>query len=775
MSKLVIVESPTKARTIAKFLGKGFTIESSYGHIRDLPKSKMGIDIEHDFEPQYLIPKEAKKTVTALQKTAQKSDEIILATDEDREGEAIAWHLTQALGLGNSKSQIPNPKRIVFHEITKSAIERALENPRQIDMQLVDAQQARRVLDRLVGYELSPFLWTKVRRGLSAGRVQSVALRLVVEREREIGKFEAREYWTLEAKLSKSHPHLTSPIKGEESLTDSPPPVGGARGGVFIAKLQAMDDKALKKFDIKDKKSADALVADLEGAEYKVVDIQKKETRRFPAAPFITSTLQQEAARKLGMSAKQTMVLAQQLYETGLITYMRTDSANLAESALRQAQEVIIERFGKEYSLAQPRRYKTKSKGAQEAHEAIRPTDFAVVPENFKGNADARQWKLYDLIWKRTLASQMPEAVFDQTAVDIQASPSSGLRPSSPARGEGNSPSPLAGEGRVRGYLFRATGQVIKFDGFIKVYTEGRDEEEENGELAEGELPQLKLKEILQLHDLDGVQHFTQPPPRYTDATIVKALEEYGIGRPSTYAPTISTILERGYVERKEKKFFPTEIGLHVNDILVEHFPKIVDYQFTAKMEEELDEIAEGKLKWQPVIREFYEPFKENLENKKKSVEKKVEMTDIPCPICGKPLVKKYGRFGQFLACQDYPQCKGTKPLPEEEAAQKKLAEEYGDKVCPECGQGKVVIKRGRFGPFLGCDRYPECKYIGKIEKKTGVVCPQCNIGELVEKRTRKGRTFWGCNRYPECEYATWKYPVPGGHTETEIKKEPAT
>ncbi len=730
MPRLIIVESPTKGRTISKFLGKEFKIESSFGHIRDLPESEMGVDVAKDFEPKYIIPKDKAKIVSSLKKLAQKAAEVILATDEDREGEAIAWHLVQALGLNEIKNQKSTPsssppyqggkregvKRIVFHEITKQAIEESLKNPRGIDINLVDAQQARRILDRLVGYELSPFLWKKVKRGLSAGRVQSVALRLVVEREREIEKFKPREYWTVEARLKKQ----------EDPDTRS-----------FTAKLAQIEGQALKKFDLQNKEAAEKIVKDLTGAKYQVLDVKEKEVRRFPAAPFTTSTLQQEAARKLGLSAKQTMMLAQQLYETGYITYMRTDSVNLAEQALSQARDVIAEKFGKDYVLPQPRRYKTKSKGAQEAHEAVRPTDMAQNPQILEGTLEKKQAQLYDLIWKRTIASQMPEAVFDQTTADIEAKK---LQATSY-------------------HLFRATGQVLKFDGFIKVYTEGRDEKEDEEELPEGELPSLQRSEVLNLKSLDGKQHFTEPPPRYTDATLVKTLEEYGIGRPSTYAPTISTILERGYVERKEKKFHPTEIGRVVSDLLVEHFPKIVDYQFTARMEEELDEIAEGKLKWQPVIREFYDPFKENLEKKKKTVEKQVEQTDIPCPVCGKPMVKKFGRFGQFLACSDYPKCKGTKPLPEEEALQKKLEAENHGKTCPKCGKGELVVKRGKFGHFLGCSRYPECDYIGRIEKKTGIVCPKCGQGELVEKRTRKRRTFWGCNRYPDCDHATWQHP----------------
>ncbi|OGE76176.1 MAG: DNA topoisomerase I [Candidatus Doudnabacteria bacterium RIFCSPLOWO2_01_FULL_48_57] len=728
MSKLVIVESPTKAKTISKFLGKEFKIESSFGHIRDLPKSKMGIDIEKDFEPEYLIPRDKSKHVKELQALAKKADEVILATDEDREGEAIAWHLVHALKLDEKQA-----KRIVFHEITKTAIEKALENPRHIYLHLVDAQQARRVLDRLVGYELSPFLWTKVKYGLSAGRVQSVAMRLIVEREREIEKFKTQEYWTIEAKLSPN------------------PPTGGKQHEIFGAKLHSIDGAALKKFDIPSKEQGDKIVADLKGAAYTVEEITKKEVKRSPAAPFTTSTLQQEAARKLGMSAKQTMTLAQKLYELGYITYMRTDSVNLAESALTQAQSVISKKYGKDY-VGSTRRYKTKSKGAQEAHEGIRPTDLSVEAGNLEGeDLDAKHAKLYDLIWKRTLASQMPEAIFDQTSVDI----STGAK-----------------------YMFRASGQVMKFDGFIKAYMEDRDEDEETDELPEGHLPELSKNQWLALHELAGKQHFTEPPPRFTDASLVKALESYGIGRPSTYAPTISTILERGYVEKEEKKFKPTTIGLLVNDILVEHFPKIVDYEFTAKMEEYLDEIAEGKLKWQPVIKEFYAPFKENLEEKKTSVKKQVQQTNVPCPICGKHMVIKFGRFGQFMACVDYPECKGTKQLPEEEAAEKKIKEENKQigGACPVCEHGHLVVKKGRFGFFIGCDKYPECKHIEKIEKKTGVKCPQCDRGDLIEKKARKGgRKFWGCNRYPDCEYATWKFPTADGSTEkTEEKKEAA-
>ncbi len=715
MSKLVIVESPTKAKTIAKFLGKDYKIESSFGHIRDLPKSKMGIDIEHDFLPEYVIPKDSQKHVTALKKLAKKADEIILATDEDREGEAISWHLTQALGLSPDKTE-----RIVFHEITKTAIERALENPRRLDTKLVDAQQARRILDRLVGYELSPFLWKKIRRGLSAGRVQSVALRLVVEREREIEKFQPQEYWSVEARLKKD--------SAPEALA-------------FTARLFQMSGKSVKKFDLASKTQADEVILALQKAKYKVSDITHKESRRYPAAPFTTSTLQQEAARKMGLTARQTMMFAQQLYETGYITYMRTDSVNLAETALAQVRQVIEKKFGKTYSLPSPRRYKTKSKGAQEAHEAIRPTDLSQAPEILEGTLEPRQAKLYDLIWKRTLASQMAEAVFDETAVDIST----------------ETP-----------YEFRANGQVMKFDGFIKVYMEGKDENGEAEELPEGQLPALEKNDILDLLALDGKQHFTQPPPRFSDATLVKVLEEYGIGRPSTYAPTISTILARGYVERRERKFYPTDIGFLVNDILVEHFPQIVDFQFTARMEEQLDEIAEGKLLWQPVMREFYAPFKSNLDKKMASVERKIEITDTPCPHCSKPMLKKFGRFGQFLACPE----KGSKvtlPLPEEAAQIEILEEKTKDERCPLCSKA-MVVKRGRFGYFLGCSDYPNCKGISKIQNKTGFKCPNCTTGDIVEKKSRgRGKIFYACSRFPECSFLMNQKPENQEQLETAL------
>ena len=538
---------------------------ASFGHVRDLPKSSLGVDVKHNFKPKYVVPPKAKRVLAELKDAAEKSDDVILATDEDREGEAIAWHLAEALNLPE------NSKRIVFHEITKSAIQEALNNPRGLDMNLIDAQQARRILDRLVGYELSPFLWQKIRYGLSAGRVQSVALRLVVEREREIQNFKSEEYWTVEVDLT--------PGNSDQK---------------FKARLVREDGKTIEKLGIKNQAEAEKIEKELESANYKVTDVTKKEVFRMPSPPFTTSTLQQEASRKFGMSAKQTMMFAQKLYETGYVTYMRTDSVNLSQLALQQAKSVIDEHFGKEYSLSAPRQYTTKSKGAQEAHEAIRPTDLSRRPELLKGGLIGGERKLYNLIWKRTIACQMEAAVFDQTVAEI-----------------------AAGEK----YGFRANGYVMKFDGFIRAYTEGRDENGDEEE-QEGRIPELSVGEALRFMGLFKLQHFTQPPARYTDATLIKALEAHGIGRPSTYAPTLSTIQERGYVEKFEQKLKPLEIGFLVNDMLVENFPEIVDIDFTSHIEEELDDIAEGKIKWVPVIEEFYAPFKKHLEEKFASVDK---------------------------------------------------------------------------------------------------------------------------------------------------------
>lgn len=746
--KLVIVESPTKAKTISRFLGNDFAVESSYGHIRDLPKSKLGIDIKHNFKPQYVIPKKSEPIILKLKNLSAKADRVILATDEDREGEAIAWHLTEVLDLnkqlgsrtnhsGHSEASLKphRVERIVFHEITKGAVLEALNRPRSIDFNLVDAQQARRVLDRLVGYELSPFLWRKIRYGLSAGRVQSVALRLVVEREREIQSFKKEEYWTIEA--------LFRQPKSKSA---------------FPAVLYSVSGRTLGKMDIKTEREAKEIINGLADAAYRVSDVRTRELRRLPAAPFTTSTLQQEASRKFGFSAKQTMNIAQRLYENGFITYMRTDSVNLAESALKTAREVIETEFGEEYCLAEPRRYLTKSKGAQEAHEAIRPTNLKATSGKKLGIKDRQANRLYDLIWKRTIASQMKEAIFEQTSVDIEAR-------------------------TAKKEIFRAAGQTLKFDGFIRVYTEGKDN---NTAEAESHLPKLEKDEDLKLKEIKPVQHFTEPPPRYTDATLVKALEANGVGRPSTYAPILSTIQERGYVEKVEKKYQPTEIGIIVNDLLVKNFPEIVDIKFTSHIEEELDEIAEGKIKWTDVCREFYEPFKKELDEKEATVEKHLEISDVPCPHCGKPMIIKFGRMGKFLACPE-PGVKITLPLPEEAAKIKELEEKTKDERCPICGK-PMKVRRGRFGFFLSCIDYPACKGTSKIWNKTGFKCPNCKaqvansgerenralrpaelghlpqtadsnaVGDIVEKKSR-GRPFWACTRYPECAFVMNKKP----------------
>lgn len=661
---LIIVESPTKSRTIKKFLGDNYQVIASMGHVRDLPKSDFGIDVENNFKPKYVIPTKSRTNAKQIKEAAKKSDLIILACDEDREGEAIAWHILHILGLPEDSDQY---QRIVFHEITSSAVEKALKNPRKINIDLVNAQQARRILDRLVGYELSPFLWKKVIRGLSAGRVQSVTVRLIVDREKEIQDFKPEEYWSIEAELKKKQ-------------TDNG----------FLAQLIKKDSKAIPKLGIKNKSEADEIITDLKNSEYQIAKIVRKETKRYAGPPFVTSTLQREAVRKLGFSAEMTMRLAQRLYETGLITYHRTDSFNIAEGAAKDAQKFITERFGKNYSS--PKIYKTKSKTAQEAHEAIRPTRLAGEPKNL----DSRQEKLYRLIWKRFVASQMSPAVMDSTSADISA--------------EGISKTP---------YLFRATGSVIKFDGFLRVYSL---------KLKENILPNLSENEILELIKLLSQQHFTQPPGRYTDASLIKILEDYGIGRPSTYVPIISTIQKRGYVQKDEqKRFVPTEIGLLVTDLLKENFPEIVDVKFTAKMEEDLDEIALGKKNWQKTLKEFYGPFHDNLTKKYQEVEKKKleEPTDKVCPECGKPIVIKLGRFGRFYACTGFPECKHTEPI----------VNKTGVK-CPECGQGEIIEKKTKRGKtFYSCSQYPKCKY-ALWDKPTGEKCPKCN-SLLVEKKDK--------------------------------------
>lgn len=706
---LIIVESPTKAKTISKFISSKYKVESSFGHIRDLPKSDMGVDIENNFEPRYIIPTKARKTVTKLKKLAESADEIILAADEDREGEAIAWHLVKALDLKKEKI-----KRIVFHEITKDAILEALKNPRDLNMKMVDAQQARRILDRLVGYELSPFLWKKVAKGLSAGRVQSVAVRMVVEREREIQKFKPEEYWSLDALLNKQK---------EKDIE-------------IKAKLNKVDNKVIDRLELKSKEQIDEILKNLEGEKYLVSQVVKKESRKNAPKPFTTSGLQQTANRFYGFSAKQTMMLAQQLYEVGLITYMRTDSLNLSEKFIGDVKEYLSKNLGEKFSKVS--RYKTKSKGAQEAHEAIRPTEVFQDPEKIQSTLNSNQFKLYKLIWQRAVASQMSEAVFDATTIDIDA----GSR-----------------------YQFRANGQVMKFEGYLKIYPE------KNKEL---ELPAVEEKEILDLKELLSEQHFTKPPARYSDAGLVKELEKYGIGRPSTYAPTISTIENRNYVIRDDnKKLQPTDIAFVVIDLLLEHFPKIVDYEFTAKMENEFDNIAQGQTEWQPVINDFYHPFHKNLENKYNEINKEdimpEEKSNEVCDKCDAQMIIKTGRFGKFLACSAFPDCKNIKPMPGSEGKKgegdsgklEELKEKYKNIICDKCG-APMALKTGRFGPFLACSAYPKCKNIKNIEENnnsTGIKCPVCGKGDIVQKRSRRG-TFYACDQYPDCKTAFWAKPT---------------
>lgn len=748
--RLVIVESPTKAKTIKKFLGKGFTVKSSFGHVCDLPKNGMGVDIENDFAPHYEIPDKARTKVAELKESAKKADEIILASDEDREGEAISWHLAQVLNLGITNNQAPNTKqitkskstskkrysRIVFHEITKSAIEKALENPREIDLNLVDAQQARRVLDRLVGYELSPFLWKKIRRGLSAGRVQSVALRLIVEREREIQKFSSEEFWTIDAKF---HPVKsgkagapTAQFNGvkkddKEEFSASLVEQNGEKIEQTVTLKLFAGDYKTKKSIIADKKTADKIADELRDAQYSVLSVEEKETLRHPSAPFTTSTLQQAAISNLGFSAKQTMMTAQRLYEEGYITYMRTDSMNLSLESLMSAKKVIEKNFGKKYSLESPRYYKTKSKSAQEAHEAIRPTDLEKNPDELMPILEPGQYKLYRLIWNRTIACQMQSARLNSVKADIEAASAKNK------------------------YLLKASGSTIIFDGFLKVYVA-------RAANAESFLPPLKKGDALNATDIIPTQKFTSAPPRYNEATLVKVLEENGIGRPSTYAPTISTIIERKYVDKnEEKRLYPLEIGFPVNDLIAENFPDIVSIDFTATIEKSFDEIAEGEKKWVPVIRNFYGPFHKLLEEKTKSVKKEdlVEKLGRKCPDCDGELVVKFGRFGKFIACSNYPTCKYT----EKTAEEKKEDAENSGIICDKCG-APMVVKRGRFGAFLGCSKYPECKNIMKIEQKTGLKCPKCGKGDIVARKSKRGKMFYGCNKYPDCDFAMWNKPT---------------
>ena len=711
MKSLVIVESPAKAKTIAKYLGKDYTVKASVGHIMDLPKSKLGVDIENNFEPKYIVIKGKAPVVKELKAAAKKADRILVATDPDREGEAIAFHVAEVLSGSVKNAEI---YRVLFNEITKKAILLAIKHPGKIDANKVDAQQARRVLDRLVGYQISPILWKKVRRGLSAGRVQSVALRIICEREEEIKAFIPEEFWSLTALLEGKLPPQ------------------------FEAKLLRKDEEKLR---VKNNDEVNAILAGLQGKTYAVSKVDRKERRRNPVPPFTTSKLQQEGGRKLGFTAKRTMGIAQSLYEgvdvgkegtVGLITYMRTDSTRVGKESQDEAREFITGKYGKDYLPEKPPVY-ASAKSAQEAHEAVRPTSVLREPDAIKQFLEPDQYKLYKLIWNRFVASQMNPAVIDQTSVDVKAGD----------------------------YTFRATGSVVKFPGFMAVYMEEKSEDQAtDDENSEAVLPPLTESEVLTLVKLDPKQHFTQPPPRFSEALLVKTLEEKGIGRPSTYAAIISTIQERDYVNKVENKFRPTELGVLVSELLVNHFPVVMDVAFTAKMEEELDKIEAGEMGWVETVKEFYKPFSESLEKAQadmKDFKAELTPTDITCEKCGKPMVIKWGRNGQFLACSGYPDCKNTKPFVRGENGVVEAApEETTDEICPKCGSG-MVVKRGRFGKFLACSRYPECNHTQGMS--TGVACPE-DGGKIVERRSRFGKMFYSCANYPACKFAVWYKPI---------------
>jgi DNA topoisomerase-1 len=713
---LVIVESPAKAKTIEHYLGAGHRVMASVGHVRDLPKRSLGVDVEHDFAPRYEPLKEKRRDLERLATEAKRSERVWLATDLDREGEAIAWHLAEYIGVPQERL-----RRVTFSEITKGAVEEAFANPRQINLDLVNAQQARRVIDRLVGYKLSPLVASKIRRGLSAGRVQSVAVRLVVEREREITAFTPEEYWSLTAQLQRQE---------------------GAAS--FAAELTRIDGEKARVGSADEAREHEAA---LRSARYVVDKVTRSERKRSAPPPFTTSTLQQEASRKLGFGARRTMSAAQKLYEgialpegqVGLITYMRTDSVALASGAVAEARNVIGSRYGADFVPKRPNAYRTKSRGAQEAHEAIRPSSFARTPDSVRGHLRSDEYRLYELIWKRAMASQMVPARFELVGVDIRAD---------------------------QRYTLHAGASKRVFDGYQAVYVEGRDDEEEDERLAV--LPELRDGEPLTLLDLLSEQHFTQPPPRFSEASLIKALEEHGIGRPSTYAPTMETIKQRGYVTLEDRRLMPTESAFKVTDLLVEHFPEIVDPEFTARMEDQLDDVAAGTHEWVPVVRDFYSPFAQQIDAGRQNIAKQVELTDIICPLSGHPLLKRFGRNGWFLGCSGYPECKYTAPLPGEEPEALDLPG-VGE-TCPECGQGHLAAKRGRFGPFVGCDRYPDCKYIKKDAQPASQrfgPCPQCGQGTVVSKRSRRGRGFWGCDRYPDCDYSTWTRPGAEGGAES--------
>jgi DNA topoisomerase-1 len=717
---LLIVESPSKAKTLKKYLGKDFEILASYGHVRSLVRKDGSVDVEHNFEMKYQVIDKNKKHVDTIIAAVKASDNVYLATDPDREGEAISWHLLEILKAEELLSPKKIFKRVVFHEITESAVKAAVAHPRDIDTHLVNAQQARSALDYLVGFNLSPLLWRKIRQGLSAGRVQSPALRLICEREKEIEAFTTQEYWSI---------HIDS-HKNTQKLS---------------AKLWQFAGVRLEQFSIPNEAEQARVLAALQGQPAQVVKIEKKRKQRSAAAPFTTSTLQQEAVRKLGMTTDRTMRTAQQLYEginigggevVGLITYMRTDSVVLANEALEEIRHYILQHFDAAYLPAQALTYKNRSKNAQEAHEAIRPTSIERSPDAMRAHLTAEQFKLYEMIWKRTLACQMNPAKFDTTSVDIAVG------------GAAN--------------LFRASGQVLVFPGFIAVYQEsGDDIEEDEG----GRLPVLEEGEMLPIDKLYGEQHFTQPPPRYTEASLVKALEEFGIGRPSTYASIITTLKNREYVMLDKKRFIPTDTGDVVNKFLTAHFTQYVDYNFTAKLEDKLDDIASGQRDWIPVLSAFWTDFEKQVEEKKGLSRKDVtqEAMDEACPKCSNPLVTRLGRRGRFVGCSTYPECDYTRNLHEDAAQAQASAEPemVEGRTCPLC-ESTLQIKSGPYGKFIGCTSYPKCKFIEPLEKPktTGVTCPECKTGELIERKSRYGKLFYSCDTYPKCKYAVWNPPL---------------
>lgn len=720
---IVIVESPAKCKTIEKYLGKDFQVLASYGHVRDLIPKDGAVDTDNDFAMKYQIVERNQAHLQAITSQVKKAQTLYLATDPDREGEAISWHVFEHLQAKKALKD-KQVKRVVFHEITKQAVTHAIAHPTELSINMVNAQQARRALDYLVGFNLSPLLWKKIRRGLSAGRVQSPALRMIVERELEIEAFKKREYWSHVAELSSDKQD-------------------------FKAKLRYFEGNKLKQFSIVEQTKAEQVkqaLIDAAAGQLVVDKLEKKQRKRNPAPPFITSTLQQEASRKLGFTAKTTMMVAQQLYEginiggetTGLISYMRTDSVNLSEQALTEIRQLISDKYGAKNVPKQPRLFKTKAKNAQEAHEAIRPTNVFNLPKKIKPNLSEVQFKLYELIWKRAVACQMIHATINQVAVDL-----------------------ICGS---KDAMFRATGSTIAEHGFMAVYLEGKDDSLESDDNKEHFLPPLKKGQAVPLNAINAIQHFTEPPPRYGEASLVKALEEHGIGRPSTYATIISTLQNREYVTLTSKRFYPTDVGRVVNKFLTEHFTKYVDYDFTANLEDDLDAVARGEKEWIPLMHAFWKPFAQLIGEKDKSVERKSvtqEAIDEKCPECGKPLSIRLGRNGRFIGCTNYPDCSYTRDLHADGDTQAQAKEVIEGRHCPKC-KSELLIKNGRYGKFIGCKGHPKCKYTEPLEKPvdTGISCPQCNKDTILKRKSRNGKVFYSCAGYPKCTYALWNVPI---------------